>query len=85
MLIKRKIQFGAAVVIANGVLALTVLTSQPAFANPCGEQAKCASACQNLSYCQSIALPGCTATSVTCLRTPIICSNGGPLTECFYN
>jgi hypothetical protein len=80
---KRKLQFGAAAVIANGLLALTAMTPRTALANPCAEKILCS--CQNLAYCQSIAAPGCTATSVqTCTPEPA-CPPAHVGTICHYD
>lgn len=67
----RKIQLGAVAVIANSLLALTVLGPRPAFANPCAPIQQCipGNTCTNGNYtalCQSLAQPGCTTTSNTC-------------------
>ena len=80
---KRKLQVGATAVIANGLLALSLMTPRPAFANPCAAQIVCA-VCQTLAYCQSIAKPGCTATSVTCPTNQPICKPTGVYTYCQY-
>jgi hypothetical protein len=79
---KLRLQLAAGVVIANGLLAMTVMAPRPALANPCAPIARCGS-CFPLSYCQSIAPPGCTATSVTC--TPDACPPNKPLGQCLYN
>jgi hypothetical protein len=79
---KRKLQLGAtAAVIANGLFALSLAPS-PALATSCPEQAKCA--CGNLAYCQSIALPGCTAVGGQfCLNLPG-CGEVSYITICEY-
>jgi hypothetical protein len=80
--IKRKVQLGAAAVIANGVIALSALSPNVALANPCATQAFCG-VCANLSFCQSAAKPGCTATSFVC--APVACGVGQHIeTSCFY-
>jgi hypothetical protein len=85
MEIKRRFQLGSAAVIANGLLALTALSPSPALANPCtGQVIPCS--CHNLAYCQSIAKPGCTATSVVCTNLfPPICGSNGIITICHYD
>jgi hypothetical protein len=66
---RRKIQFGAAAVFANGILALAVLSPRVAQANPCSSFALCTGTCsQNLAaVCNHYAPAGCTATSETCM------------------
>jgi hypothetical protein len=84
MEITRKLQLGAAAVIANGLLALTAMTPTPAFANPCNAVRKCG--CDmNLADCAAIAPPGCTATSVTC-SIDTFCRPPGllPYTVCHF-
>jgi hypothetical protein len=61
---KRKVQFSAGAVIANGLLALSLMSPLPALANPCADYNQCG--CINLAGCQVIAPPGCTATSAQC-------------------
>lgn len=67
---KRKIQLGAATVIANGLLALSLAAPNTALANPCSPWIKSfpASACyvDPAVTCQLYAPPGCTVTSATC-------------------
>jgi hypothetical protein len=83
----RKLQLGAAVVFANGLLALMTLAPRPALANPCAEITDCASTfvCSNgLATCQHWAQSGCTATSFTC--TGGFCPVGPQIhINCFYN
>ena len=66
---KRKLHLGAMAVIASGLVALTTLAPRVAVANPCASQTRCGVGCGTnlLSFCQSIALSGCTATSYQCL------------------
>jgi hypothetical protein len=78
----RKLQVTAAVVMANGLLAIGLLSPRLALANPCAEQIVCT--CVSLAYCQSIAKPGCTATSNSCVPGLVQCA-GLPTTFCFYN
>ena len=76
---RRKIQFGAAAVIANSVLALGLMAPRSALATPCQPKLFCGyQFCTGLAFCQGVADPGCTATSQTC---EIIC---GPSTLCLY-
>jgi hypothetical protein len=86
MEIKRKIQFGAAAVIANSLLALSALAPLPALANPCANQVVCPGSCPtNLSFCQLIAQPGCTATSQICGSPGIgICAGYNYILLCRY-
>jgi hypothetical protein len=79
---KIKLQWAAGAVIANGLLAMTAMAPRPALANPCSPYLRCGS-CFPLSYCQSIAPPGCTATSTTC--TPDACPPNLVLGRCYYN
>jgi hypothetical protein len=72
MNINRKIQLTAAAVIANSVLALSLLSPDLALANTCGTSIKCLSA----AYCQSPSVraavctagrpPGCIYIGSTC-------------------
>lgn len=69
--INRKIQLVAGAVVANGLLALTVMSPSLALANPCAPKQICTPSCtippaSNLKLCQNVAPPGCTATSFTC-------------------
>lgn len=85
---KRKLQLGALVVVANSLLALTVMAPRPALANPCTPIYACLGPCgptYSPSKCQNIAKPGCTYTSYTC--TPGQCppSMISPATTCYYN
>jgi hypothetical protein len=72
MEIKRKIQLGAGATIANSLLALTIMASPPALANPCSEISQVVgSSCGNANVvCQNLALPGCTVTSAMCNLIP---------------
>lgn len=81
---KRKVQVGAAAVIANGLLALSIMSPGTALANPCPLQSKCV--CGDLAYCQSIAQPGCTATGgAFCTPSGGWCgSQGSKITICEY-
>jgi hypothetical protein len=68
---KRKLQIGAAAVIANGLVALTVMSPRPALANPCSPKTVCgwpsATCAANAhTVCVNNAPPGCTVTSATC-------------------
>lgn len=84
MEIERRVQFGAVSVIVNGLLALSIMSPGTAVANPCTLQVVCQRACETLTYCQAIAKPGCTATSVVCDHGGVICP---PLvgTVCHYD
>ena len=71
MHIRRRLQLGSVAVIANGLLALTLLSApHQALANPCAEQLACVppgGTCNNnLALCQLGAKPGCTATGSIC-------------------
>lgn len=82
--IRRKIQFGAAAVIANGLLALTLMAPEAAHANPCSPQIFCA--CGGLSFCQAKAQPGCTATGgAFCKQGSGFCMQPLSVTYCEYN
>jgi len=81
--IRRKLQLGAAAVIANGLIALTVMAPKIAVANPCAEIVRAGpiGGCGNATLmCQSFALPGCTVTSATC--TILV---NRPLYDCHYD
>ena len=77
---KRKLQFGAAAVTANALLALGLLSASPAFAS-CAISHKNVCVCQTIAGCQVLAPPGCTAVSSTC--TPFQCP-GGFVNICGY-
>jgi Pyruvate/2-oxoacid:ferredoxin oxidoreductase delta subunit len=84
MNIKRKRQLTAALVVANSVLALTVLTTRPALANPCSTFTACGLAVgfcpQNAtSFCNARAPAGCTVTSFTCNGNDICANEGIPI------
>jgi hypothetical protein len=72
---KRKLQFGAAAVIINGLVALGSMVSNPALATSCPDQsAGCA--CNNgfftqgaTQICENEAPAGCTFLSGTCTST----------------
>jgi hypothetical protein len=85
---KRKIQFGAAAVVANALLALSAMSPSPAFANPCAAKPLCLPGCLNqqglLSVCQSVANPGCTVTSATCSGGTCGPADFG-IATCYYN
>jgi hypothetical protein len=64
----RKLQIGAAVVMANGLIALSAVSPTAAVANPCATYAACFVSCpaNTAQFCQSIAPSGCTVTSSSC-------------------
>jgi hypothetical protein len=71
---QRRLQWSAAVVIATGFLSFTTMAPRVAQANPCAPIERCPSVCwRQLSQCQAIAPPGCTATSITCIPQGGIC------------
>ena len=72
--IRRKFQISAALVIANGLLALTAGVPETAQAATCAPKGGCG--CWTLAQCQAAASPGCTATAVTC-RTNTSCGAFG--------
>jgi hypothetical protein len=74
MEIRRKFQISAALVIANGLLALTAGAPETAQAATCSPKGGCG--CWTLAQCQAAAPAGCTATSATC-RTNINCGAFG--------
>jgi hypothetical protein len=78
----RKLQLGAVAVILNGLAAFTAMTPQAALANPCPVRGFCG-LCPTLAYCQSIASPGCTATSTSCVAIP--CAGTLVLGACHYD
>ena len=80
MHIRRKLQWGAAAVIANGLLALTAMSPRPALASSCSSHdlLHCIDTCEP-SVCQPVA--GCTLT-VLC---PNACGFGRQGTLCSYN
>jgi hypothetical protein len=81
----RKLQWGSAVVIANGLLTLSAFSSNVALANPCSTILLCQSSCpgpNDTAKCQAAAPPGCTVTAALCF--PAQC-NGLPITlSCQY-
>jgi hypothetical protein len=90
MITMRKIQLSAGAVILNGLLSLTPIYPSTALANPCAQIITCYNrltcSANGLSFCQSIALSGCTATSFVCAGYNIEC--GAPILgviECNYN
>ena len=82
MNINRKIQLAAAAVIANGALALGLVTPVPALASTCPNKLICApvGACQDPVFarneCQLHASPGCTAVSGECAGARSCTVNG---------
>lgn len=76
---QRKLQLGAAAVIANGLIALGAMTPTPAMAAACGDNNRvilcdwCASSCPLIS--------GCTASKI-CIPA---CGMGVLSTACLYN
>jgi len=70
MNINRKFQLAALAVVANGALALGLLSPHPALAATCGGRSICVSqfSCQNqqTQACNSIKPPGCTLVSSVC-------------------
>jgi hypothetical protein len=90
MEIKRKLQFGASAVIANAALALGIMSPIPAQANPCSPIVRCnvylcGGAGGGLAGCQAVALPGCTATSMTCSMINLCTLGPGFTTVCRYD
>ena len=85
--IKRRLQVGAAAVIANSLLALIAMSPNTALANPCAPKTACLGACggQATAFCNFNNPPGCTSTSLTCTpgqgcSVPHVFS-----VVCFYN
>jgi hypothetical protein len=81
----RKIQLSAAAVIANGALALSLLSPGPASASSCGSknigcqiESPCSAA--GFQLCPHFAPPGCTYFGAQCVP----CSFGLDVT-CFYH
>jgi hypothetical protein len=71
MNIRRKIQLGALAVIANGLLAASMMAPRPAHA-ACADQYYCAGFCpaDATAACQSVFGPlGCTAEAGVCVWT----------------
>jgi len=71
MNINRKLQVAAGIVIVNGTLALSLLTSEPALASGCVPRFVCVTGriCSQLSAlqrAQDCAKPGCTYSSSSC-------------------
>jgi hypothetical protein len=83
MQIKWKLRVGAAIVIANGLLALTAMAPRTALANPCTPIGRC-NMCLNLAQCQALAPPGCTATSATCSIVPFCGGASSWFTSCQF-
>jgi len=91
MNINRKIQLTAAAVIANGMLALGLLSPRPAVAatcspirSPClpGALAQCAA--DGTQFCRFMTPAGCTYVGDECLGTQG-CPPGFVIVECFYH
>jgi hypothetical protein len=76
---QRKLQLGAAAVIANGIVALGTMAPVPAVAAACNSHALVYCHTCNLSLCQPVS--GCTLTAL-CLYQ-FECPTVG--TICFYN
>jgi hypothetical protein len=80
MEIKRKVQFGAVAVIANGLLALSALDPGVALASSCPDLDVCLPFCNTEGinmYCQGSTPPGCTFVGTTC--QDIVCGGDFPL------
>jgi hypothetical protein len=85
MEIKRKIQIGAAAVVANGLMALAALQPRAALAVSCTDRGICGCG-YTLANCQAIAPPGCTATSLVCaLNYSCGFASMSPFTICRYS
>jgi len=84
MNVNRKIQLAAIAVIANGALALSLLSSGPAFAASCGPKFIGCIPVTNCQYaqpfCTQLAPPGCVVTGESC--TP--CIPGYLNVTCYY-
>jgi len=76
-----KLRLGAVAVIANGLLALTVLSPSPALAAGCVDH-DYGAGCGCTQTCATFA--GCTLTQACIVINPSICG-GGPVTFCEYN
>ena len=88
MLTKRKIQLGAFAVMANGFLALTLLSPREAQANPCTAIQHCIGVCPTnlVAYCTASAPAGCTPTAEACaVGPPPVCGNLHFWVSCQYN
>jgi hypothetical protein len=81
---KRKIQFGAAAVVANGLLALTALSPSTALANPCTDIGLCLATCATPSICNQVAPAGCHETSLTCAGLHCLPGTGFVLSVCHF-
>ena len=66
----RRVQFSAAAVVINGLLALTLMSSTSAVAGSCGSLfAGCVSNCSLAAAdCESLTPPGCTYVSNSCIN-----------------
>lgn len=83
MVSNRRIQLSAAAVIANGLLALSLLSAQPAFASGCSSNdyfVECGCPISGPINCKTVA--GCTATGIC--ENGGICGNG-PWSYCTYS
>ena len=76
---QRKLQLGAAAVIANGLLAITMFAPRSALAVTCSDVNSCLC---TISTCNRVAPPGCVATSFTC--TSSFCGPAKPVVTCHY-
>lgn len=87
MNVQRRLQLIAAVVIVNSLGAMSLVSSNVAFANPCGSQVvACLVACTGQvasALCPSVAQPGCTYTSFNCYPD-VVCGMGWMM-ECRYD
>jgi hypothetical protein len=89
MNINRKIQLVATAVIANGALALGLLSPTPAFATTCGPKVVCASSndCANgiqLADCYAATPPGCQVVAASSCYNYGSCGLNTAEVECFY-
>ena len=82
---KRKLQFGAAAVMLNGVLALAGMQPKAAWACPTVQEG-CNITCMTnpTAFCQALA-PGCTVTEAICEYVPITICGDGTLYYCTYS
>lgn len=88
MNINRKIQLAAASVIANGLLALGLLSAAPAVAATCnttqfcfrGDHTYCVAT--GVSFCDARMPSGCTLSQAVCTLAP--CDAGSTIILCYY-
>jgi hypothetical protein len=79
---KQKLRLGAAAVILNGLMALSVVSPRIAHAQSCPPINMCHHCFTTLAQCQALAPPGCTAITFGCVVGG--CGEGISLGTCTF-